>query len=236
MSVPALLSIYNRLTLLAGDQDPDKEPNGEMHLADLEAELPLGPLPEPKFKCIMGSAIGLDYFCTFFFVDYESTDNLELEIVLEYDDSGGVHKFYTVFDKSKLAVFEASAIGKIYNALKEMMTKQDIIRKQKIIDIFGRRVVVKLTFPIIHMVDDLIYEHSVSTKTVYPAPETIIETAVSDFDQYNTENHGTFNYIRDRFVVFNVNFENGSCHFNEPDRELHPGPPVIPDEAPVIPG
>ena len=224
MSVPALLSIYNRLTLLTGDDDPDTEPSGKMHLTDLQTKVPRGSLPEPKFKLIMGSAIGPNCNCTFFFVDYTNHKNLELEIVF------GRFRFNTVFDKTHI---EKSTIGIIYMALKTMMIKQSIIDKQSIVELYRGCVLVDITTPVIFIDDDSYFRQVVLQKRVYLTPDEIKESAVSDFDEFNAAHSRVFNSIQTRFLKFNVDFDRGLCFLQGSRTLISPGPQVVPGEPGV---
>jgi hypothetical protein len=222
MSVPALLSIYNRLTLLTGDEDPDTEPSGKMHLTDLQTVVPRGPIPEPKFKIIMGSKDSCN--CTFFFVEYTNHNNLELEIDF------GRFKFNTVFDKTQI---EDSTIGKIYMALKKMMINQSIIEKQYIVELYRECVFVDITTPVID--DDTWFSQVVRRIRVFLTPNKINESAVSDFDEFNRAHSGAFNAILTRFLNFNNDYDRGLCFLQGSRTLISPGPQVVPGE-PGVPG
>jgi len=220
MTVPALLAIYNRLTLLSdAENEPAVEPYGDLHITDWETDMPLGPIPEPKFKCLMASIPGRVYDCTIFFIDYTNESNLELEIVLEYNDSSATHRFYTVFDRTRIA---GSTIGDIYRALNAMTTTQ------KITENGGKSVIVEITHPVIP-IDGRIFRNIDATKRVYITPPVIKRSALHDFDSFNRRHNFVFHRILNRLTDFNIQVRNRQMHLHIP---IPPGPRVVlpPDE------
>jgi len=222
MTVSALLAIYNRLTLLSdAGNEPAVEPFGDLHLTDWETEMPLGPIPEPKFKCLMASIPGSVYDCTIFFTDYTNESNLKLEIVLDYNDSSATHRFDTVFNRTSIA---GSTIGDIYRALNAMTTTQ------KITENGGKSVIVEITHPVIPR-DGRIFRNIDATKRVYITPPVIERSALQTFDSFNRKHNFVFHRILNRLTDFNIQVRNRRIHLNIP-RPLGPGE-VLPQEEPV---
>jgi len=203
MYVPALLSIYNRLTSLV-DTAPDLEPNGAKHAGDEQLEQPIGSRPEPKFKCTMAAISGRLDFCSAYFVEYDDNDTLIVDIFFDYrEDEGGTHSLHTVCDKHSIA--KNTEFGKLFESLKHIPSSQHVI------DVEHGWACVKITHSRIQR--ERIYYTTNRLVYVPLTPPDIDREAHEHLNRF--EESAPLNRLSDRYEVIAQGIHNGTIRMVE---------------------
>jgi hypothetical protein len=223
MDVPALLSIYNRITFLVdGDRvRPDlekqlagREPNGDSHTEANVHNEPVGSFPQPKFKCRMASIAGRLDLCRVCFVEYDDSETLIVDIVYEYGDSGGTSRLNTVCKKNAIG---CTAIETLYRALKEIP-----IIAQTVLEVYGGIVTMELTYPHMSRGNPNVCSKPRSTIIVPVQAPRINPAASILFTQFVNRNHN-ITVIGNRFVILGSQFHDGLITYLD-DRVFGPAP------------
>jgi hypothetical protein len=130
MDVPALLSIYNRLTLMASnvaasnneeyfggvDGDLERQPPSREHHDSENSKEPRGLLVNPKINCYMASFNTQTQTCKMSFIEYTETNHLVFKIEKHILETGRDTRYEFVCDKHNLAEFMTSLFTAVRTA------------------------------------------------------------------------------------------------------------------------
>jgi hypothetical protein len=139
MDVPALLSIYNRLTLMASNVDEERF-GGVIHDKDIQKnpeprnphnanqEEPSGPILTPKVRCHTASFSTQIRACQMSFIDYTETEHLVFKISKRIHGTVTANEF--VCDKRNLPDFMTS----LFTAVKALTIKMVMEKRSVLVD------------------------------------------------------------------------------------------------------
>jgi hypothetical protein len=120
MNVAALLSIHNRLALLASMEPLANEPRVKDYD---EIEEPRGPYPDPKVRCMKAEYQFPNLKVSVLFVEYLNSNHLLFEISRESSEPEHSHEYSTVINKRNIV---NEPIQRLYTAISALNSTQTL--------------------------------------------------------------------------------------------------------------